>query len=68
MDNIYSMSRIESFNKCRLQYKYRYIEVSTVNGSMLNRMMKSWPQEMVAKINDFLVKKVIRKVDLRKKN
>ncbi|MDH5705366.1 MAG: PD-(D/E)XK nuclease family protein [Candidatus Aminicenantes bacterium] len=46
----------------------KYIEVSTVNSSMLNRMMKSWPQELVAKIKDFLVKKVIRKVDLRKKN
>ncbi len=46
----------------------KYIEVSTVNSSMLNRMMKSWPQELVAKIKDFLVKKVIRKVELRKKN
>lgn len=46
----------------------RYIEVSTVNSSMLNRGMKSWPQEMVTKIKDFLVKKVIKKVDLRKKD
>jgi len=46
----------------------KYIEVSTVNSSMLNRMMKSWPQELVAKIKDFLVKKVVRKVELRKKN
>jgi hypothetical protein len=46
----------------------KYVEVSTVNSSMLNRMMKSWPRELVAKIKDFLVKKVIRKVDLRKKN
>jgi putative RecB family exonuclease len=46
----------------------KYVEVSTVNSSMLNRMLKSWPRELVAKIKDFLVKKVIRKVDLRKKN
>ena len=46
----------------------KYIEVSTVNSSMLNRMMQSWPQELVAKIRDYLVKKLIRKVDLRKKD
>jgi putative RecB family exonuclease len=45
----------------------RYTDVSTVNNSMLTRMMKTWPHEVVDRIKDFLVKKVIRKVDLKSK-
>jgi len=45
----------------------KYIEVSTVNNSMLNRMLKSWPQEFINKIKSFLARKTIRKVDLKSK-
>jgi putative RecB family exonuclease len=45
----------------------KYVEVSTVNSSMLSRMLKSWPQEFIAKIKSFLNKKTIKKVDLRNK-
>ena len=45
----------------------KYIEVSTVNSSMLNRMLKRWPREVVNQIKDFLTKKVIKKVDLKNK-
>lgn len=45
----------------------KYTEVSTVNNSMLNRMLKSWPGEIVKKIKRFLIKKEIRKVELKNK-
>jgi putative RecB family exonuclease len=45
----------------------RYVDVSTVNSSMLNRMLKSWPQEYIDKIKRFLSKKTIKKVELKKK-
>jgi putative RecB family exonuclease len=45
----------------------RYIDVSTVNSSMLNKMLKSWPQEFIDKIIGFLSKKTIKKVDLKNK-
>jgi hypothetical protein len=34
---------------------------------MLNRMLKSWPQEFIDKIKGFLSKKTIKKVDLKNK-
>jgi putative RecB family exonuclease len=45
----------------------KYVDVSTVNSSMLNRMIKSWPQEFIEKIKSFLSKKTIKKVELKKK-
>jgi len=45
----------------------KYVDVSTVNSSMLNRMLKSWPQEFIDKIKGFLSKKTIKKVELKKK-
>ena len=45
----------------------KYVDVSIVNSSMLNRMLKSWPQEFVDKIKGFLSKKTIKKVDLKNK-
>jgi putative RecB family exonuclease len=45
----------------------KYVDVSIVNNSMLNRMLKSWPQEFIDKIKGFLNKKTIKKVDLRNK-
>lgn len=45
----------------------KYVDVSTVNSSMLNRMLKSWPQEFIDKIKGFLSKKTIKKVDLKNK-
>jgi putative RecB family exonuclease len=47
--------------------KNRYVDVSTVNNNMLNRMLKEWPPDFIDKIKNFLIKKVIRKVDLKKK-
>ena len=45
----------------------KYVDVSTVNSSMLNKMLKSWPQEFIDKIKGFLSKKTIKKVDLKNK-
>jgi len=45
----------------------KYVDVSIVNSSMLNRMLKSWPQEFIDKIKGFLSKKIIKKVDLKNK-
>lgn len=45
----------------------KYADVSTVNNRMLNKMLKSWPGEVVDRIKDFLIKKEIRKVDLKNK-
>lgn len=45
----------------------KYVDVSIVNSSMLNRMLKSWPQEFIDKIKGFLSKKTIKKVDLKNK-
>ncbi len=47
--------------------KNQYAEVSTVNSSMLQRMLKSWPHDVVDRVKKFLVKKVIRKVELKNK-
>lgn len=46
----------------------KYEEVSTVNNNMLNRMLRKWPQEFVDKIKIFLVKRVVKRVDLKKKS
>jgi len=45
----------------------KYVDVSTVNSSMLNKMLKSWPQEFIDKIKGFLSKKTVKKVDLKNK-
>lgn len=45
----------------------RYVEVSTVNNNMLNRRLREWPADFIDKIKKFLIKKVIKKVDLKKK-
>ncbi len=45
----------------------KYVDVSIVNSSMLNRMIESWPQEFIDKIKGFLSKKTIKKVDLKNK-
>jgi putative RecB family exonuclease len=45
----------------------KYVDVSTVNSSMLNKMLKSWPQEFIDKVKIFLSKKTIKKVDLKNK-
>ncbi len=45
----------------------KYVDVSIVNSSMLNKMLKSWPQEFIDKIKGFLSKKTIKKVDLKNK-
>jgi putative RecB family exonuclease len=45
----------------------KYVDVSVVNSNMLNKMLKSWPQEYINKIKRFLSKKTIKKVELKKK-
>lgn len=45
----------------------RYIDVSTINNNMLNRMLKVWAQEFVDKIKAFLTKKVVKRVNLKNK-
>ncbi len=45
----------------------KYVDVSTVNSNMLNRMLKTWPQEFIDKIKSFLAKKTIKRVDLKSK-
>ena len=47
--------------------KDRYTDVSTVNSSMLHRMLKNWSRDVVDSVKKFLVKKAIRKVDLKNK-
>jgi putative RecB family exonuclease len=47
--------------------KDRYTEVSIVNNSMLQSMLKKWPRDVVDSVKKFLVKKVIRKVELKNK-
>jgi hypothetical protein len=46
----------------------KYTDVSTVNNSMLNAKLKSWPRDVVDRIRNFLIKKKIRKVDLKNKD
>jgi putative RecB family exonuclease len=45
----------------------KYIDVSTVNNQMLNRMLRIWPAEIMEKIRNFFLRKVIKKAELRKK-
>lgn len=46
----------------------RYVDVSTVNHRMLNRMLKRWPQEMIEKVKKHLVRRKIQKVELKNKS
>lgn len=46
----------------------KYHDVSTVNTNMLLTRMKSWPQGLIDKIREFLIIKVTKKVDLKRKN
>lgn len=46
----------------------RYIDVSTVNNNMLNRMLRVWPNKFVEKIKTFLIKRMVKKVDLKRKS
>jgi len=50
-----------------LQDENHYFEVSTVNNNMLNRMLKVWPLDFSQKVKKFLTKKIIKRVNLRKK-
>jgi putative RecB family exonuclease len=45
----------------------RFIEVSTINNNMLNSRIRSWPKEFYEKIKKFLIKREIKKVDLKNK-
>ena len=45
----------------------RFCEVATVNNGMLGRMLKNWPREFLDQIRPCLVKKIVRKADLKKK-
>lgn len=62
-DNQDQWERLKTF----LLEQDRYAEVSAVNNSMLQRVLKSWPREVVERVKKFLVKKVIRKVELKNK-
>lgn len=59
----------EKWEKLRefLIQENRFYDVSTVNNQMLNRMLRLWPAESIEKIRNFLIKKITKKVDLRKK-
>jgi putative RecB family exonuclease len=45
----------------------RFIEVSTINSNMLNSRIRNWPKEFYEYIKKFLIKREIKKVDLRNK-
>lgn len=71
-DELIAPSRKEDLNKWEefrdlLIQSEKYVEVSTVNNNMLNRMLKSWPQEFIDKIRKYLIRKVIKKVRLQNK-
>lgn len=46
----------------------KYVDVSTVNHRMLSRMLKIWPQEMIEKVKEHLVRRKIEKVELKNKS
>lgn len=72
-DELYAPSRAENSEKWEGLRKFlvdsdRFVEVSTVNNSMLSRMLRTWPHDVINKIKAFLNLKMVKKVDLRNKS
>lgn len=72
-DELYAPSRAEDPERWEGLRKFlvdsdHFVEVSTVNNSMLNRMLRTWPHDFIKKIKAFLNLKKVKKVDLRNKS
>jgi len=60
MANYYSFSKIESFNQCRLQFKYRYIDRITSEIETIEAFMGSQVHEVLKEFYDFVKNVVIK--------
>lgn len=60
MANFYSFSKIESFNQCRLQFKYRYIDRITTEIETIEAFMGSRAHDALKEFYDFIKNKVIQ--------
>jgi len=58
MANYYSFSKIESFNQCRLQFKYRYIDRITTEIETIEAFMGSRVHDALKEFYDFIKNKV----------
>jgi hypothetical protein len=45
----------------------KFIEVSTINNNMLNSRLRSWPRDFYGKIKDFLINRVTKGIELKRK-
>ncbi|NIM91526.1 MAG: hypothetical protein GTO17_11330 [Candidatus Aminicenantes bacterium] len=60
MANFYSFSKIESFNQCRLQFKYRYIDRITTEIETIEAFMGSRVHDALKEFYDFVKNNVIQ--------
>jgi len=60
MSNFYSFSKIESFNQCRLQFKYRYVDRITTEIETIEAFMGSRAHDALKEFYDFIKNKVIQ--------
>jgi len=60
MANIYSFSKIESFNQCQLQYKYRYIDNLTTETETIEAFMGNKVHEVLREFYNLIKNKVLK--------
>ena len=63
MGNTYSISRIESFDKCRLQYKYRYIDRVPLRIETIEAFVGTKVHETLKEFYDFIKNKIVKPKD-----
>jgi len=60
MASYYSFSKIESFNQCRLQFKYKYIDKLITEIETIEAFMGSRVHEVLKEFYDFIKNKVVK--------
>ncbi|MDH4258519.1 MAG: PD-(D/E)XK nuclease family protein, partial [Candidatus Aminicenantes bacterium] len=63
MGNTYSISRVGSFDKCRLQYKYRYIDKVPLRVETIEAFMGTKVHETLNEFYDFIKNKIVKPKD-----
>jgi len=60
---------VEKWEKLRelLIRENKFVEVATINNNMLNSQLRKWPKEILNNVRAYLVRRVTKKVDLKKK-
>ena len=63
MGHAYSFSRIESFEKCKLQYRHRYIDKLPLRVETIEAFMGTKVHEALKEFYDYVKNKVVKPID-----